>query len=416
MTDPIDFTPLVWKDVDDPIDPADSSDPYLDAPTLNVREAKLNEIVTRVNSLSTTYTLPVIREVISGASPDSDTDGFTLTTSSGVQADDTFILIHSNDWGTDVNMRAPGGTVGAWDLIENTTGSFSYPHIKVWESYAQTAGVKTVTVLPAALGSDDYYATLFVFVGRVTIELSDSVLGSASTSHVAPSLASDGDNRMLLCAFQTLWVSGSGDTLYTGVPSGMTSRSNQHLANSTGAMMTATQTISSAGPTGTKTATYSTSRIYSAVSLLLTVANDPIGNALAEVPSLEELTSSVALGTISATTTYPLAIAMTDMRIPALALISSDITASDTNYWTVSIVRSRAGALVTIATKTTQITAPNGGVTSAIPWSFDLIAFDADYQRLRKDDVLLLIFTPTGTPASWVATVCSWRYEPGVPG
>lgn len=362
-----------------------------------------------------TYTLPVIREVVSDSAPDTDTDGFTLTTSSAVQAGDTLLLVHGNDWNFDTNMHAPGGTVGAWDLVENAAGGVNVPHLKAWRAVAATGGVKTVTVAQASIGSDSYFGTLFVFVGDVVAELGDTTRGATGPSQGAPSLAG-GPGRMLLCAFQTGY-DGTGDTSYTGVPSGMTSRSNRHngtLSGGTGAMLTATQAITATGATGVKTATYSDARQWAAMSLLLTQRTDPIGDALAGAASVEDLTGSMALGSISVTTTYLLSVAMTDMRVSAFAIAAAPITASDTNYWTVQLVRFRQGVRADLAQRTTRVAAPNGGVASGTAWTMDLIAFDPDNQRLRKDDVLAAVFTPAGTPDPWVSAICTWRYEPGI--
>lgn len=371
--------------------------------------------------LDPTYTLPVIREVISDAAPDTDTDGFTLTTSSDpakvIRAGDTLLLVHGNDWNFDTNMHAPGGTVGAWEPAENAAGGVNVPHLKAWRAVAATDGVKTVTVAQASIGSDSYFGTLFVLEGEVVVELGDTARGATGPAQGAPSLAG-GPGRMLLCAFQ-VGYDGGGDTSYTGVPSGMTSQSNRrtgNLSGGTGAMLTATQAISATGATGTKTATYSDARQWAAMSLLLTQRTDPIGDALAGAAAVEDLAGSMALGSISVTTTYLLSVAMTDMRVSAFAIAAAPIAASDVDYWTVQLCRFRAGVRADLAQRTTRATAPGGAVASGTAWTLDLIAFDPDNQRLRKDDVLAVVFTPTGTPGSWVSAICSWRYEPGIPG
>lgn len=368
-------------------------------------------------SLTPTYAQPTIREVVSGSAPDTDTDGFTLTTSSAVQAGDTLLVIHGNDWNYDVNMHAPGGDVGAWDLVENAAGGVNVPHLKAWRAVAATGGVKTVTVAQASLGSDSYYGTLIVFAGPVVCELADTARGATGPSQVAPSLAG-GAGRLLLAAFASGYT-GSASTTYSGVPSGMTQRSlaaTGGVSGGTGAMLVATEQINAAGATGTRTATYSDNRQWAAMSLLLTQRTDPVGDALAAAPSLEELQAGLALGTISTAVTFSLTVAMNDMRVPAFAIAAAPLTASDTNYWTVRLDRYRQGVPATLATKTTQTAAPNGGVASGTAWTFDLVAFDPDNCRLRKGDVLAITFTPTGTPEAWTAAVGTWRYEPGIPG
>jgi hypothetical protein len=366
---------------------------------------------------------PVVREVVHGSNPDTATGPLSITTSSGVQAGDTVLVIHGNDWNVaDVNasrpasvgMQPPGGNSLTWTLATGVVDGLDVPHIKVWQARAVSPGSLTVTLNQASAGSDSYFGAVYVLVGDIAVEASRGVRG-VGPSQSAPTLTAPGGNRLLLSVWQTPWVSGSGITTWSATPAGMTQRTldaeGAHDAG-TGAMLTATGVIGTSGPTPIETAVYQDARAFAALSMLLV---DPSALGLAQqVPTLEEIEGQVFLGPISATRWPPLTAANVDQRVAALSLTcAGDIGASDTNYWTVEVVRWRAGTASTIATRTTQTNAPNGGVAAYVAWTLDLIAFGAA-QYLQKGDVLGLRMTPTGSPSLWPDLTVSWRTEPGV--
>lgn len=71
----VEFTPLEWRDTDDPVDPATSSDPHLDAATLNAREQLVAQVVETVNALladagQTELDLAAKADLVGGTVPD----------------------------------------------------------------------------------------------------------------------------------------------------------------------------------------------------------------------------------------------------------------------------------------------------------------------------------------------------------
>lgn len=132
-----------------------------------------------------------------------------------------------------------------------------------------------------------------------------------------------------------------------------------------------------------------------------------------EVPSLEELAGGATLGTVSATSTVYLAPIPLAQRVASMLLASTtSIAASDTDYWTVKLVRIRAGSSNTLVVKHTR---SSGGeaVTAGQAWTFDLSVW-SNVRYVEAGDILALVFTATGVPAPWTGAVASWRYEPGV--
>lgn len=131
--------------------------------------------------------------------------------------------------------------------------------------------------------------------------------------------------------------------------------------------------------------------------------------------TVAELESGRAFSaTISATATYYLSAANLVQRIGALTVVSATaITQSDTNYWTVTLQRGRAGVWSDIVSRTTR--AADGSAPGAgLPWNFDLRVWSGISRYLNKSDVLRIVFTATGAPDPWTTPCASWRYEPGV--
>jgi hypothetical protein len=104
-----------------------------------------------------------------------------------------------------------------------------------------------------------------------------------------------------------------------------------------------------------------------------------------------------------------------NQRIGALTVATSTaLAASDTNYWTVALLRLRTGQNpLTIATKTTKVTLGEG-FTADQGWNLDATFWLETARHLRKGDVLAVSFTKTGTPASLADVTAAVRYEPGI--
>lgn len=136
----------------------------------------------------------------------------------------------------------------------------------------------------------------------------------------------------------------------------------------------------------------------------------------ADTPTLEELERCVLLGTVnSAFQSRRLGPVNMDQRIGGLSIATTaTVAASDTNYWSISLVRLRAGqSALTIATRTTRAT-DGQGFTADSAWAFDDVAWLETARHLRKGDVLSLAFTKTGVPTDLTEVSVAVRYEPGV--
>lgn len=366
---------------------------------------------------------PTAREYLDGSRYYNVSTSFNLVTASGTEAGDLLVLCQGHDYGTLAEVPTPTGTSGAWTRVIAEDNGTNKSKLTVWTRPVTVAGAQTVTVSQGNADAE-FWASLSVWpAGTVVEDYGSSSTVSTSTSAVAPSVDSLGANHTLLCAWLSEWTSGSVGG-YT-VPGTMTLRTQEHIDSpnndSGAALTTGTQTIAVAGATGTRTATISPAQGYLAASVLLRtvadadrIADSVVTDALAAVPSLEELQADRAIGAVSGTATHLLGTAMTNQRVSAFSLVGTGgISASNSDYWTVDLKRYRAGSAATMATRTTQVSAPNGAVTANTAWTFDLVSFDAD-QYLQAEDVLAVVFTATGSPTAWAGAVASWRYEPGV--
>lgn len=136
---------------------------------------------------------------------------------------------------------------------------------------------------------------------------------------------------------------------------------------------------------------------------------------LALKADIEKLTATnlISSGSITAAASFPVWIAPFACTVEQVALVAWDlaIAASDTNYWTVTLRRTRAGVSTDIATKTTQATGGEA-VASRVSWNFNTITFSVTNKVLQAGDVVALAFTPTGAPANFVKVAATLRYVP----
>ncbi len=137
-----------------------------------------------------------------------------------------------------------------------------------------------------------------------------------------------------------------------------------------------------------------------------------------ETAAVEDLIATVLRpGALGATQAVPVMIAKFPLKITAASLVSMNneggvsVAVSDTNYWTVTIRRFRAGSSVNVVTKSTQAT---GG--AAIPnrqdWSFDTSTWDNTNATCQVGDVIDLGFFVTGNPTDLGDIGITLRYEP----
>lgn len=90
----------------------------------------------------------------------------------------------------------------------------------------------------------------------------------------------------------------------------------------------------------------------------------------------------------------------------------SAIAASDTNYWKIDLIRTRGGAGVGFATKTSQAT---GGepIPANGPWDFAGVTWNETWREFATGDVLRVPLAKVGSPANLGAhTSLTIRYKP----
>lgn len=142
--------------------------------------------------------------------------------------------------------------------------------------------------------------------------------------------------------------------------------------------------------------------------------DSPLDLALRERVTVEELVAGVGPVAATAGTVIVCFVAPFACNIAQASLVSlsTDIAASNVDYYTVTVNRYRAGTSATIATQTTQDASTSKGIVQMQDWNLDPQTFDATNQQLVKSDVVTFEFAQTGTPTDLASVFVQVRYEP----
>lgn len=129
------------------------------------------------------------------------------------------------------------------------------------------------------------------------------------------------------------------------------------------------------------------------------------------------INATFEVGTINSTRSYGLFVAPYAMRVASISFWHWDGPASipldSSNYWIVTLDRSREGTSANIAARSTQLgPANNVAWEKRKAWSWDTVTFNATNRDLVKDDVVSVAFNMTGAPGQPVKVGCTLRCEP----
>lgn len=212
---------------------------------------------------------PQIRERLSGGASAIDV---TLNTGAGTQVNDVLVVFHGNNYNIASNMLAPTGTAGTWTqraLGDNGTNTV---HIKIWTRKVTVGGAQTVTLSPTIDG-EELTVHLFVVMGADPDNPVDAAAGNngaSSTSHTAPAINPSTPNALLLCGAQ------SGSVVDYTPPNEMVEETEVDITSFiTGA--TASQSLSAAGDTATRTFTASQSSVFATATIAIRATSGGTG-------------------------------------------------------------------------------------------------------------------------------------------
>lgn len=146
-------------------------------------------------------------------------------------------------------------TAGTPSLVTSADLGTNIGHMKLYTLIVDTPGAQTVTI-PAHSGCD-IHGIVTRLEGTWTVDASGSNVWNGvttSSSHVAPSVTATGPNDLLVCT----WMQNGGGS-WSGpqyvVPGSMT-RQNETDSSPFSSSAMATEQLTSAGATGTRTATW----------------------------------------------------------------------------------------------------------------------------------------------------------------
>lgn len=210
--------------------------------------------------------VPVVKQYLSGGASGASV---TLTTAATTDATDLLVCFHGNDFDQAANMGTPTGTAGTWTQQALGDGGTNGAHLKIWTRPA-AAGANTVTCAPTP-SAEEITVHLFVISGADLaggpVDVAAGGNGTASTSHVAPTLDPASFNCLLLSGVHT---GSSGAANYTAPP-GMIKQGEVDVGGFC-TSATALQVLGNDQPTGTRTFTSTVSDVFAAASIAITPA------------------------------------------------------------------------------------------------------------------------------------------------
>jgi len=320
-------------------------DPPRIPPLPTISEALLNALLAnKAQRFVGNAGTPWIQEKLSGAAVSANV---TLTTAAGTKAGDVLYCFHGNDWYTAAGLTTPTGTAGTWTLEATADGGLNTPHLKLWRRVVTVDGPQTVTVAPAV--DEEIWSHVIVIGGADTTSPTDTAAGNtgtASTSHVAPSITPTSDYPLMLCAAQADLITAT----YTPPP-GMDEITDLQAAG-IGAGSVARQVLGVTNTaTGTRTFTSTQSQPYATISVAIRAGTGVVTSPDVTV-NAEQTTHDVATGDPGP------AISVPDGTAPALAHTTADVSSTQTTTDGTAPALSHTSGDPSPALATTDSTAP----------------------------------------------------------
>lgn len=193
-------------------------------------------------------------------------------TSDDVAGGDTLILVYGSDFFSLSNMPDPTSTAGTPLQIGFMDNGDNGVHAKVYLFVAESDGPHDFT-FPAHNGCD-IYGTVLRTPAAAQLEDIVATQGSLAgvTNLVAPSRASQGTDRLLVCVWMAQDIGSFTGSAFV-LPGSMTERA-QIGSSPFSAMGVATEALPIQGDSGTRIATSQLTK-YRAMSFLLTAPEEP---------------------------------------------------------------------------------------------------------------------------------------------
>jgi hypothetical protein len=157
-------------------------------------------------------------------------------------------------------MGTPTGG-GTWTPGGVGDNGVNQMHLKLWTRPVDISGTQTVTCNNTH--ADAFHMPVLYVIKGISVGVQLSVDGAAASqglataSHVCPSVTPAGADDLLLCGAGESPVGSGGYTW----PGGMTEETDVN-AGAVSQASTASQLLTAAGPTGTRTATFIAARNY----------------------------------------------------------------------------------------------------------------------------------------------------------
>lgn len=213
---------------------------------------------------------PAIRQAAASAA---GSGTITVSLGASMAIGDLLLIFHGNDFGTAAAMETPAGSQALSNLTTQATSDMGTNgvHMRLWTAGITVAGAQNVTLTIGTSGADTGVSVLVLDGSTVDpANFLDGVatagnVSAASTSLAAAAVSPSTSNALLACG-----VVGAAATAvarsYTP-PTGMTEQVDMQDPNLWIAITDATQALTAAGSTGTKTFTVSPAANFASVSV-----------------------------------------------------------------------------------------------------------------------------------------------------
>jgi hypothetical protein len=330
---------------------------------------------------------PTIRQVVSLGATTATT---TVTTAAGTLVDDWLIAFHqtANRAGTELNT--PTGTAGTWTavgpvMIESGAGTTAV-RMRVWRRKVTVAGAQTVTTSSGTAGQTNSLIVLVIAGADLTSPIDGTPAtnsGVGGTSEVVGPTTPVGSDSLLVGGWGVHGTNAGSGVGYTA-PASMVERADTAgVISANNAQMVATEALTVAGTTGTRTATTPNAASTGWVAILFAIkADSQVLTVTNGIPHTHTVgTAAVTPGDVTLTPTagiahtHPVGTARLDLNITStngiphthpvgLATVNPGISASSISHThPVGLATVTRGPVSLIITNGIPHTHPMGAVT-----------------------------------------------------
>jgi hypothetical protein len=194
---------------------------------------------------------PGVREAVKN----STSAATTVTTGAGTQVGDLLVALQQTAFRASSDLVTPTGTAGTWTaIVAADSATNTTVKVKAWQRFVTTPGGQTITFAPAGATNTNSVIALVLTGANPTDPIDGTpaaATGASGTAHAVGPITTLTPDALLIGGWG---VYGTNAGPYASVPAGMTQQAQNNLS-ANNAQLVASQVLTAAGSTGTRTAT-----------------------------------------------------------------------------------------------------------------------------------------------------------------